>query len=261
MTTRLLMLPNKVKLNSDHRYFDESNREYIGFSKLYDTFMTKPFNMELAAYGVAKSEGRTAKSVIEQWTDQRNLGVRIDEALDLYAKTGTYLPSDEDIIDGVKEVLKVYEDYHLSLGQQVVYSEQYRVAGLLDKVSFISNRKNCPTVLSDFKCFEKEIDMMPGSVRFLNPPFNHLANTKYTRICFQTSLYSLMLEEMTGRVPIRQFIHWIDPRSMVRDENGELNVKHKQIPIPYMKNDCVIFLETYKEQILALTEPKIMEAF
>lgn len=256
------MLPTKVKLNRDHRYFDDEGKEHIGFTKLYETFLVDPFNAEMAAYGTAKSKGISVKEVLARWEAQRQEGCRIDDALDLYCKTKTHLPADEDIIDGIKEVYKTYEVYHKTLGQQVVYSEQYRVAGTIDRISFISNRKDCAFVSSDFKCFEKEISMMPtGSPRFLKAPFDHLANTKYTRTAFQLSLYSFMAQEMTGRVPIRQFIHWIDPRTMKRNEQGDLNVKHQLIDAMYLRNDVILLLETYKEQILELTESKTMEAW
>lgn len=115
--------------------------------------------------------------------------------------------------------------------------------------------------MSDFKCFEKEISYMPSGTRFLNAPFDHLANTKYTKIAFQCSFYSFLFEELTGRKPIRQFIHWIDPRTVKRDVNGELKVLHKQIPIPYLKNDVILFLETYKEKILTLTNKAEVQAW
>jgi hypothetical protein len=255
------MYEQKVKLNDEHRYFHADGSEYVGFSKLFDAFMTKPFDAEMAALGTAKSEGISKSDVLARWNGQRDEGTRIDAAIDYYCSTGFFKPEDEDIADGVKEVLKVYEGYHKSYGQQVLYSEKYKVAGTCDRLSLISNRKLCPFIMSDFKCFEKEISMMPGSVRFLNPPFNHLANTKYIRICFQTSFYSFLAEEMTGRVPIRQFIHWIDPRTMKRDENGELNVKHKLIDCPYLKNDVILFLETYKEKILTLTNKAEVSAW
>lgn len=256
------MYPPKVKLNEQHRYFDDEGKEYLGFSKCFDEFMCKPFNKEMAAYGSAKSEGVTASEIIERWDKQRDEGSRIDACLDMYAHTGLYRNEDEDIIDGVKEVLKVYESYHKSAGQMVLYSERYRVAGMCDKMCVVSNRKDSPFVMADFKCFEKEIDFMPsGSPRFFNAPFDYMSNTKYSKICFQISFYSYLLEELTGRKPIRQFIHWIDPRTIKRNENGELNVIHKLIPAPYLRADVILFLETYKERILNLVTPKTVEAF
>lgn len=255
------MYPQKVTINSEHRYFHENGDEYIGFSKLYDNFMKEPFNVDLSAYGVAKSEGVTAQSVKDRWEEQRKEGVRIDDAIDYYSNTGLILPSNSDIADGVKEVLDVYSEYHKSHGQLVLYSEKYKVAGTCDRLSVISNRKDCPIIMSDFKCFEKEIEYMPKSKRFLNAPFNHFANTKYTKIAFQLSFYSYLFEGLTGRVPIRQFIHWIDPRSMKKDENGKLNLKHKLIDVPYLKNDVILFLEIYKEKILSLTHPLTVDGF
>jgi len=252
------MYEQKVKLNQDHRYFDSANNEYIGFSKLFDNFMTKPFDAEMAALGTAKSEGISKADVIARWEGQRNEGTRIDEAIDYYSKTGFFKPEDADIADGVKEILRAYDDYHKSYGQQVLYSEQYRVAGTCDRLSLISNRKDAAFVMSDFKCFEKEISHVPSGTRFLNSPFDHFANTKYTKIAFQLSFYSYLFENLTGRKCIRQFIHWIDPRT-VKEGNGPVN--HKLIAVPYLKNDVIIFLETYKEKILTLTNTSELSAW
>lgn len=251
----------KVRLNDQHRYFHENGDEYIGFSRLFDEFMAKPFNSGAAAYASAKSEGCSAQSILDRWDDQRKEGVRIDDCIDLYARTGTYRPEDEDIIDGVKVILSEYKDYDKSYGQLVLYSEKYRVAGMCDRLSTISNRKDCPIVMSDFKCFEKEISHVPSGTRFLYPPFNHLANTKYIKTCFQLSFYSCLFEELTGRPAIRQFIHWIDPKTMRMNEEGVLNVNHKLIPVPYMKSDVILFLETYKEKIINLTKAEVISAF
>lgn len=251
----------KVTLNEQHRYFHENGDEYIGFSRLFDEFMTKPFNSGAAAYGTALSKGCTAKEILDQWEYQKMEGCRIDDCIDLYGSTGTYKESDEDIIDGVKVILEPYSEYHKSYGQLVLFSETYRVAGKCDRMSTISNRKDCPIVMSDFKCFEKEIEHVPKGKRFLEPPFDHMVNTKYTKTCFQLSFYSYLFEELTGRPPIRQFIHWIDPRTMKRNENGELNVNHKLIPAPYLKTDVMLFLETYKEKIINLTKSDVVSAW
>lgn len=251
----------EVILNSQHRYFHNSGDEYLGFSKLYDTFMHKPFDVEMAALGSAKSEGVSVQEIKDRWDKQRDEGIRIDDAIDYYSKTGFVLPENEDIKEGILEVMKPYEDYDKSYGQVILYSKKYKVAGKPDRLSTISNRVNCPIVMSDFKCFEKPISHIPSSTRFLNAPFNHLANTKYTKIAFQLSFYSYLFEEITGRVPIRQFIHWIDPRTMKVAEDGVLRLKQELIPVPYMKSDIILFLETYKERIIDLTKTEDISAW
>src|ERR1700748_1121388 len=131
------LYPQKVKLNDQHRYFHENGDEYVGFSRLFDEFMTKPFNSAAAAYGVAKSEERTAQSVLDQWEAQRMEGSRIDDCIDLYARNGTFKTEDADIIDAVRFILESYKDYDKTYGQLVLYSEKYRVAGMCDRLSTI----------------------------------------------------------------------------------------------------------------------------
>ena len=82
---------------------------------------------------------------------------------------------------------------------------------------------------------------------WLNPPFNHLPNNKFTKISMQLSFYSFLFEELTGRGCEKLFIDLITP---VFDENHRLlSYKTKQYNCLF-KNDIKIFLETFKDEIL-----------
>lgn len=244
------LFPNEVYLEpNEHKYFDSEGNQYISFSVLYGK-LVKKFDAVGISKLVSRANGKSADEVRQGWEQTAVNGTRIDKALELYAQTATILDSDEDLKQLVPQVLEKYKIYNKTFEQGVPYSKKYRVAGSWDKLSLTSNRKDSKFHLSDFKCFEKGYDSLftVSGQPWLNPPFNHLPNNKFTKISMQLSFYSFLFEELTGRGCEKLFIDLITP---VFDENHRLlSYKNETIPTVYLKNDIKIFLETFKDEIL-----------
>lgn len=244
------LFPNEVYLEpNEHKYFDSEGNQYISFSALYGK-LVKKFDAVGISKLVSKANGKSADEVRQGWEQTATNGTRIDKALETYAQTATIIPEDDDLKELVPHVLSKYKIYNKTFEQGVPYSKQYRVAGSWDKLSLTSNRKDSKFHLSDFKCFEKGYDSLftVSGQPWLNPPFNHLPNTKFTKISMQLSFYAFLFEELTGRGCEKLFIDLITP---VFDENHRLlSYKNETIPTVYLKNDVKIFLETFKEEIL-----------
>jgi hypothetical protein len=251
------LYPNLVTLDSElHKYYDVSGKEYMGFSHLYQ-FLVPKFNAEFMAKMVAKKENTTKDAILGKWGSATDEGTRIDAALELYAQTGRIKEEDSDIEGIVKQVLAKYQGYHRCYEQLVVYNEKYRTAGSLDKLGIMSNRKDSRFHLADFKCFDNGMSYEPKGQAWLNAPFDYLPNTKYTKINFQTSYYAWHFEKLTGRKCERIFVDMIRP---IRDEKGKI-VKYGNsiIPMPYMKHQVELLLETFKDRIINTLEPVIQE--
>lgn len=244
------LFPNEVYLEPiKHRYYDSKGNEYISFSKLYGKLVDK-FDAEGIARNIARNSDKTKEEILAEWQSKTDSGTRIDKALELYAQTATILDSDEDLKQLVPLVLEKYKIYKSTFEQGVPYSKKYRVAGSWDKLSIITNRKDSSFVLSDFKCFEKGFDSLfkISGKKILNAPFEHLPNSKHTKISFQLSFYSFLIEELTGRKCERLFIDLIVP---IVDDNGKvLSFSNQIVPVNYMKNDIKILLECFKEDII-----------
>lgn len=235
------LFPNKVRLVEDtHQYFDNNNNEYIGFSKLYG-FLADKFDAEMIAGFVAKKEGTTQKEILNKWQGQTDEGTRIDKALELYANTGQILKTDEDLAPLIKKVLEKYSVYNKCYEQVVVYNDKFRTAGSLDKLGIKSNRKDSSFHISDFKRFEDGMSYEPKGQKWLNAPFEHYPNTKYTKITFQASYYAWHFEQLTGRKCERLFVDMIRP---IRDKEGNItSYSNTQIPLMYIKRDIELLLE------------------
>lgn len=229
-----------VKLDEEtHQYLDSNGQKYMGFSSFCDEFLIKKFN-NAAAYGVAKSNGTSVDEVMSKWQMQREAGVRIDKALEVYFKTKQIEEANNDISDLVRSVADEYNIYHSVYNQKVVYNREYKIAGSLDIFGLTSARNDGQFILSDFKCFEK--DDLHEHKGWLFEPMNHLSYTKYIKICFQLSYYSYQLEKLLNKRCKQLFIHLINP----------ITQTHQKIVVPYMRNDVILLLNTHKEKIKEL---------
>lgn len=246
------LYPQEVYLNEEqHRYFNSQGKEYLSFSKLYN-FLSPKFEAEKIAYHVGRRDGMSTEEVLGKWNNATEEGTRIDVALELFAATGQILETDRNLEPLIKHVLKKYKDYDKCYEQLVVYSEKYRCAGSLDKLSLISNRKTSDFDLSDFKCFVDGMSYEPKGNKWLNAPFDYLPNTKYTKISFQCSYYARLFEELTGRKCRRLFVDMIRP---VKENGKTVSYKNEVIPVMYMKREVELLLETFKDKILSIVEP------
>lgn len=253
------LFPNEVYLEPiEHKYFDSEGNQYISFSALYGK-LVKKFDAVGISKLVSKSNGKSALDVRKGWEQTATNGTRVDVALERYAQTATILDSDEDLKQLVPHVLDKYKIYNKTFEQGVPFSKEYRVAGSWDKLALTSNRKDSKFHLSDFKCFEKGYDSLftISGQPFLNAPFEHLPNTKFTKISMQLSYYAHLFEELTGRKCEKLFIDLITP---VFDENHRLiSYKNEVVPTMYLKNDIKILLETFKLEILDMLDNTVNE--
>jgi hypothetical protein len=239
-----------------HTYTDCNGQKYMGFSSVYN-FLVPKFNADFMAKMVAQSKGTTKESVLGEWQSATDEGTRIDAAIELYSQTGQIKEEDADLEPVIKKVLEKYKVYHSCYEQLVVYNKEFRTAGSLDKLGILSNRKDSKFHLSDFKCFEAGMSYVPKGQAWLNPPFDYLPNTKYTKINFQTSYYTYHLELLTGRKCERIFVDMIRP---IRGADGKItNYANSVIPMPYMRHQVELLLETFKDKILLALEPQIIE--
>lgn len=231
-----LFPPNVYLQEADHKYYDSAGNQFLSFGSVYE-FVCDRFDAQKIAYfaGGKNEEGMIAK--LDEWDKKREAGVRLDKALTEYAKTGK--TEEQDLLEAVKTILGTYPAH--TIEQLVVYNNDYRTAGTADKVILTSNRKDSKFLVSDWKCYEDfNIYKSRG---WLKAPFEHLPKSKLTQINFQLSFYAYHIEQLTGKKCEGTFIHLIDPTTVGRD------IKEQKVYLPYIKNDIIVLLETFKDQI------------
>lgn len=232
-----------------HQYFDKEGNEYLSFSALYGK-LVKKFDADMIASNIAKNGKESADDLKAKWNKTAVQGTRFDNALERFYNTGTILESDEDLRDAIPKILEKYKVYSKVFHQVCVYDKEYLVAGSTDSTCIVTNRSDSRFHKGDWKCFEKGVDSLfvtNKSQPFLKAPFEHLANTKFTKISFQLSYYARLFEKLTGRKCERLFIDLIVPKwdsedKLVSYENHVVNVN-------YLKNDIGVLLDYFKEEI------------
>lgn len=242
------LFPQRVHLDEvAHKYYHDNGDEYISFSKLY-SFLSPKFEADAIAGYIAKRDDVRKDVIKAKWQKQTDEGTRIDNALTLYAQTGQILETDRDIAGIVRHVLEKYKDYNKCYEQVVVYSEKYRCAGSLDKLSILSNRKDSAFIISDFKRFEGGMSYDAKGEKWLSYPFDYLQNSKYVRISLQCSYYAYLFSELTGRKCDKLFCDMIIPIM----EGGKVRgYKNQVVPLMYMKLEVETMLEHFKGKILS----------
>lgn len=243
------LFKNKVQLEPiSHKYYDGMGNRYVGFSELYSKLVAK-FDADFIAKQISRNGEQSADEIKQSWQAKTESGTRIDKALEMFAQTATLNPEDEDLRELVETVLNKYKVYNKTFEQGIPYSEEYRVAGSWDKLCLVSNRKDSRFVMSDFKAFEKGFDSLfeiKGQA-WLNKPFDHLPNNKYTKISFQLSFYARLFEMLTGRKCERLFIDLIVPKVL---DGKVVSFTNQVVPVNYLRNDVDILLNHFKDEIM-----------
>lgn len=243
------LFKNKVQLEPiSHKYYDSMGNRYVGFSELYSKLVAK-FDADFIAKQISRNGEQSADEIKQSWQAKTESGTRIDKALELYAQTATILDSDEDLKELLPHVLEKYKIYNKTFEQMVVYDDEFRVCGSLDKLGLVSNRKDSRFHLPDFKCFEggeESLYKISGQA-WLNAPFSHLPNNRYTKISFQLSFYARLFEKLTGRKCERLFIDLIVPKVY----GGKVvSFTNQVVPVNYLRNDIDILLNHFKDDIM-----------
>ncbi len=255
------LFKNEVYLEpNEHKYFDSKGNQYISFSALYGK-LVKKFDADKISKQIAKYGSSSADDLKAKWAKTAEQGTRVDNALERYLQTATIIPTDDDLKELISQVLAKYKDYHSVYNQVTVYDLETRSAGSTDATCIVTNRKDSRFHKGDWKCFADKKNQ-DGSIKttgydslfvvvsdqpWLNAPFEHLPNTKYTKISMQLSYYSFLFEKLTGRKCEKLFIDLITP---TWDENDRLiSFKNDVVPVMYLKNDIAILLETFKAEI------------
>src|SRR6478609_4633771 len=250
------LFKNEVYLEpNEHKYFDSEGNEYISFSALYGK-LVKKFDADKVSKNNAKYGLESAEFLKQKWAQTAVQGTRIYNALERYLQISTILDSDHDLTELIPFVLEKYNTYNKVYNQVVVYNKNYRVAGSTDASCMVTNRADSRFHKGDWKCFEKGVDSLftVNGQAWLNEPFQHLPNTKYTKITFQLSYYAYLFEELTGRKCERLFIDLIVPKW---EGNLLKSFENHVIPVMYLKNDVKLLLETFKSDILDMVSNTI----
>lgn len=235
----------------EHKYFNESGEELMSFTRLFQ-YLSPKFDAQNISKFVAKKEGVSQQNILDKWQKTADDGTGLDVAIKMYAQTGKISAENQHIESLIKKVSEKYAEYYSIYSDLIVYDNNFRVAGEIDRLCLTSNRRDSSFVISDFKRMENISYDFKGQ-KWLNYPFTHHLNSKYNKISWQLSFYAHLFSLLTGRPCERLFVDHIKPIYTAGKLTGYSN---HLIPVANLKTDVIAFLNHFENRIKKDLEPK-----
>jgi len=231
-----------VKINLEpntHTYTSESGIKYKSVSALIEQFVPF-FDFEQKSYEYSLKYGLPVEEVRLNWREKNKkstvFGHKIHSNIEKLL-TENKTEHSETIYDQIlKEVSKFNTKGAKFLTEQIVYSEEYKVAGTSD---LIVQRKLDFDII-DFKT-NKKIKIDNPYNESLTYPVQHLPNSEFFKYALQLSLYALMNEALTGNRAYRLIMFWFKRKNS--EDYESLNGTWVKYSVPFLKEEAKLILD------------------
>lgn len=223
----------RIKFNEkSHTYTHVDTKErFISVTTLLGKYK-KPFDKEFHARRVSDREGVPIDMVLEMWESEKNKacdrGNKIHKLLEDYIEYGEMDDNHNWLYKTYDKSVEWYVDkFDNILSENVVYNEEFKVAGMAD---LIYEHKNGEFTVGDFKTNKKFRFSSPFGERLL-APVDHLHNCEFNIYALQLSMYAYLYEQMTGKKCRKCVIFYL------KDD------KFKPYHVNYLKSDIKAILK------------------
>ena len=179
-----------------HTYLNNvTNRPYISVSRLLGLYK-EPFDRDFWSKKTAAKEGITQAEVLAKWDkntkDACDKGTSVHDIVESYIKTDEVL--DKSLIKALNEVFDK-GDYKRVLSEELVYNDEYEVAGTSDIICDVDNDT---FDVYDFKTNKKFLFENKYG-KYLKTPLNNLQQCQYNDYSIQLSLYAFLYSRLTNK--------------------------------------------------------------
>jgi hypothetical protein len=245
-----------VTLNEEtHVYTDNHNRIYTSVSQLLSQF-SKKFDREGISRMSAKKHGVSQEEILADWDKKRDdsldHGNRIHNCLELYQKTATILPGNEDLLPTVKSICSEYSSYYRVFPEEIIFSEEHLIAGKTDNRFQLTSHKNSIIEFGDYKTnLSNGIQYTNKYGQYMLGPLSHLQDCNFNKYALQLSLYAYLYQKNTGCKIGSLHIMFIPPDN---------HLAWRKIYIPYMLYEVEAILNWRKENAIPVEEKPIAES-
>lgn len=189
----------KVVLDPEtHTYTNELGEVYTSVTTFIGTYK-KPFDKDKWSNVVAKREGVSQKEILDKWADitvtAQNRGTNVHLVMENYIKDKKIEKGFEELVDSfIKKTYGIINDTSLVLSEELLYSDQYKLAGTAD---LIVENKDIFHVM-DFKT-NKKFNYNNKYSEYFYEPIDYLQQCEFTTYTIQMSIYAYMYELLTGK--------------------------------------------------------------
>lgn len=255
-----------------HRYYStESDTRYISVSTLVHA-LTPPFNKKEKAAKSSKRKpteqypnkwfGIPPAEIIAAWDTENkrstDLGTWFHKKMENSYKDNpkAIFPQYDGQGNKVSSVQQFTPGIYL---EPLIWLQSVGLSGQSDKVEIDNGYINITDYKSNKEIKTRGYENWEGIRTKMMPPLTHLEHCELIHYSLQLSLYAYIIQKNNPQLQVGKLLiehvsfetvgknQWGYPIEKL-DENGEPIVKSvKQIPLRYMKNECVLMIEWLKK--------------
>lgn len=232
-----------VKITLDqktHTYSNKSGIKYKSVSALIEQFVPF-FDFEQKSYEYSLKHGIPVEEVRRSWREKNvnstSFGKNIHSQVEklITEKAATHENKIYDQI--IKELSQFRTKGAKLLTEQIIHSEQYKLAGTSD---LIVERKNDFDII-DFKTNKKIKFENSFENQNLLYPVAHLKNAEFHKYALQLSLYAFIYEQLTGKHVYRLMVFWLKRNKP--EDYSQADGKWVRLSVPYLKEEAELVIE------------------
>jgi hypothetical protein len=248
----------RIQLFDGHVYKDisKNNITIKSVTKLIEEY-DHEFDQYQVSYNMAYHQSLTKNKddifsrqelILKEWEEKRLLaadrGTKIHKAIESYFKS-----LQANNLQWEKLAKKLFND--MSYGklirvEQMLYDDEYLIAGTVDRIVFVTVRSEVPIIdIYDTKTnldTEKRDGIRFGSKNYMKNPISHLTSCEYTKDAMQLSIYAFILERKGFKIG-ELWIEWV---------KGPFDDPH-YLPVPYMKYEAEVLLKAHQGKAIIMS--------
>tara|TARA_R110000868_G_scaffold72528_1_gene211294 strand:+ start:86 stop:862 length:777 start_codon:yes stop_codon:yes gene_type:complete len=223
---------------ASHTYTDNYGRSYLSVSKFIELFFKK-FDKDNISIRTAIKNNMSQAQVIAEWDKKRDdaivHGNNIHNALESYMKTT--LVNDSSLLPLCKSVATEYSQYYRTFQEEIIFNEDFLLAGTTDNRFQHTSSKNSIISFGDYKTnLSKGIEFENKYGQYMLEPLSHLQDCNFTKYSLQLSIYAYMYQLATNCKIGSLHIMFIPPDNFLN---------WKKIYIPYLKYEVEAMVNWY----------------
>lgn len=180
-----------------HIYRNSATGEkYKSVTTLISSY-SKPFDKQGNAERVAKKQGVSVDSVLDDWAmiakKACDYGTMVHKVMENWLKGNSI--EDEDFDNYIAPITRIWEpNKKLITSEKITWLHTYKLAGTADVFEDHGKYFN----LYDFKT-NKKFNFINAFGDFMLNPVSHLSDCEYSKYSMQLSMYAYMLSNITGQ--------------------------------------------------------------
>ena len=218
---------------AEHKYTNNlTGEEYTSVTRVIGTFKQK-FDDQAISAAVAARKGVSQQSVLDEWKQIKDVacehGTAVHAAIEAYIKDEEYDPIHAAVVTEFARQGKFKASSGV-LSEQLLYDHTFKIAGTADIIVPVGKYFD----IIDIKTNDT-IHTFSKYDKYMLTPVDHLSDCEISSYALQLSIYAILYQRQTGRIPRQLRIFHFDKESN----------QCTQYPLPFLKLEALALLNAY----------------